>query len=51
MIGATTVQALTDIMWNGYEHFQKLLAGISEYMDLKGLSSLHEIRGLALHHI
>jgi len=51
MIGATAVQICTSIMWNGYGHFQKLLKGLSDYMDREGLDSLESIRGKALPHI
>ncbi len=51
MLGATTVQICTSIMWHGYEHFQKILNGLSEYMEREGLSSLESIRGKTLPHI
>ena len=51
MIGATTVQVCTSIMWHGYEYFQEILKGISEYMDREGIDSLETIRGKALPHI
>ena len=51
MLGATTIQICTSIMWNGYEYVQKLLAGLSDYMDRQGLNSLESIRGKALPYI
>lgn len=51
MLGATTVQICTSIMWHGYEHFQEILKGLSEYMEREGLDSLESIRGKALPHI
>lgn len=51
MLGASAVQICTSIMWNGYDHFQKILEGLSAYMEQEGLSSLEEIRGRALPHI
>ncbi len=51
MLGATTVQVCTSIMWNGYGHFKTLLRGLEDYMEREGLSSLEEIRGKALPHI
>lgn len=51
MLGATTVQTVTSIMWHGFDHFQKLLTGLSDYMDREGLDSLESIRGKALPHI
>jgi dihydropyrimidine dehydrogenase (NAD+) subunit PreA len=51
MLGATIIQVCTSIMWHGYGHFQKILKGLSEYMERKGLDSLEGIRGKALPHI
>ncbi len=51
MLGATTVQVCTSVMWKGYGHFVTLLQGVEEYLERKGLSSLDEIRGKALPHI
>jgi ferredoxin len=51
MLGATTVQICTSIMWHGYEHFQKILDGLSEYMEREELNSLESIRGKTLPHI
>jgi dihydropyrimidine dehydrogenase (NAD+) subunit PreA len=51
MLGATTVQICTSIMWNGYGHFQELLEGLSDYMVREGLDTLESIRGKALPHI
>ncbi len=51
MIGATTVQICTSVMWHGYDFFQTVLEGLTEYMEREGLSSLEEIRGKALPHI
>jgi len=48
MLGATTVQTCTSIMWNGYGYFKTLLEGISGYMEREGLPSLDAIRGKAL---
>jgi dihydropyrimidine dehydrogenase (NAD+) subunit PreA len=51
MLGATTVQICTSVMWHGYDFFQKVLKGLSEYMDREGLTSLAAIRGKTLPHI
>lgn len=51
MLGATTVQICTSIMWQGYSHFQTLLRGLSDYMASENLSSLESIRGKTLKHI
>lgn len=51
MIGASSIQVCTSIMWKGYSHFKTILKGLEEYLDRKGLSSLEEIRGKALPYI
>ncbi len=51
MIGATTVQICTSIMWHGYEYFHEILKGLSDYLGREGLESLDSIRGRALPHI
>ena len=51
MLGATTVQICTSIMWQGYGHFQTILKGLEGYMDAEKLESLESIRGKALPYI
>jgi dihydropyrimidine dehydrogenase (NAD+) subunit PreA len=51
MIGATTIQICTSIMWHGYDFFKEVLADLSEYMERERLDSLEQIRGKALPHI
>jgi dihydropyrimidine dehydrogenase (NAD+) subunit PreA len=51
MLGATTVQVCTSIMWHGYKYFQTLLRGLSDYMKREGLDSLETIRGKTLPYI
>ena len=51
MLGATTVQTCTAVMWNGYNIIPKLLKDLENWMDQKGYKSLDEIRGIALPHI
>ena len=51
MLGATTVQICTSIMWRGYGHFRTLLKGLQDYMDAEKLESLEQIRGKTLPHI
>lgn len=51
MIGATTVQICTSVMWHGYESFQGILDGLSAYMAREGIDSWDDIRGKALPHI
>lgn len=51
MIGATTVQICTSVMWHGYDFFGEVLTGLSGYMERENLDSLESIRGKALPHI
>ena len=51
MLGASAVQICTSIMWNGYEHFQKILDGLTGYMQQEGIDSLESIRGKTLPYI
>ena len=51
MLGATTVQICTSIMWQGYGHFQTILQGLKDYLDRENLSSLKAVQGKALPHI
>ncbi|OGO80133.1 MAG: hypothetical protein A2Y21_06535 [Clostridiales bacterium GWC2_40_7] len=51
MLGATTVQSCTAIMWNGYDIIPRILKDLEDWMDKKGYKSLDEIRGIALPHI
>ncbi len=51
MLGATTVQICTSIMWHGYSYFQTLLKGLSDYMKREGINSFETILGKTLPHI
>jgi dihydropyrimidine dehydrogenase (NAD+) subunit PreA len=51
MLGASTVQLCTSIMWKGYAHFRTILEGLTTYMENQGLESLASVRGQALPHI
>ncbi len=51
MLGATTVQICTSIMWHGYGYFRTLLQGLEGYLEREKLSSLEGLRGKALPHI
>ncbi|MEL7564471.1 MAG: 4Fe-4S binding protein [Dehalobacterium sp.] len=51
MLGATTVQTCTAVMWHGYSIISKILKDLENWMDQKGYQSLDEIRGIALPHI
>lgn len=51
MLGATTVQTVTAVMWDGYEVLSKLVNGLGRYMERKGYNSIGDFRGMALPHI
>ena len=51
MIGATTIQICTSIMWHGYDFFGEMLQDLTAYMQREGLDSLEQLRGKALPHI
>jgi len=51
MLGASTVQTVTAIMWNGFDYLKTILDGLEAYMEREGISSLEEIRGKALPYI
>ncbi len=48
MLGATTVQLCTSVMWNGVESISSMLADLNRWMDAKGYQSFDQIRGIAL---
>lgn len=48
MLGATTVQICTAVMWNGYSCITKMLKDLNNWMDQKGYGSFDDIRGIAL---
>ena len=51
MLGATTVQLGTAVMWQGYEIFSRLVRGLEEFMIQQGYSCLDELRGKALPYV
>ncbi len=48
MLGASTVQLCTSVMWYGFESISKILTDLNAWMDAKGYKSFDEIRGIAL---
>jgi dihydropyrimidine dehydrogenase (NAD+) subunit PreA len=48
MVGATTVQVCTAIMWRGYKIVENWKKGLQSFMERKGNSSLNEIIGTSL---
>ena len=51
MLGATTVQTVTAVMWEGYDALDKLIKGLRRFMERKGYSSIEDFRSIALPHI
>jgi len=48
MLGATTVQSCTAVMWDGYKRITKLVKGLREFMERKGYNSIEDFRGISL---
>ena len=48
MLGATTVQMVTSVMWKGSGIVQEILDGLAAFMDKKGYKSIEDFRGIAL---
>jgi dihydropyrimidine dehydrogenase (NAD+) subunit PreA len=48
MVGATTVQVCTAIMWRGYKIVENWKKGLESFMERKGYSSIHEFAGTSL---
>ena len=51
MLGATTVQTVTAVMWGGYAALAKLVNGLRRFMEDKGYNSIEDFRGIALPYI
>ena len=48
MLGATTVQVGTSVMWRGYDALGELLDGLDAFVQERGYSSLEDFRGITL---
>lgn len=48
MLGATAVQTVTAVMWQGYDALQKMNDEIAKFMDTHGYETLEDMRGIAL---
>ena len=48
LMGAATVQVCTAVMHYGFGIIREMTSGLSDYMDSKGFSSVHELVGKAL---
>lgn len=51
MVGASTVQIGTGIMWRGYKVIGDIVNGVESFMARKGYKSTKELVGVALKHI
>jgi dihydropyrimidine dehydrogenase (NAD+) subunit PreA len=51
MLGATTVQVASAIMWAGIAEFSKLLRGVEQFMQEQGYRSIEDFRGITLPHV
>lgn len=51
MVGATTVQIGTGLMWEGYSLINDILNGMKSFMERKGYNNPQEMVGIALKHI
>jgi dihydropyrimidine dehydrogenase (NAD+) subunit PreA len=48
LMGATTVQVCTAVMFRGYKIVEKMKEGLADYMDEKGFESVEQMRGYIL---
>ena len=48
MLGASAVQTVSAVMWQGYDAVQRMNERISEFMDAKGYKTIEQMRGIAL---
>ena len=45
LLGASTVQVCTAVMWNGYGIIEKLVAGLAAYLESKGVENVSQLVG------
>lgn len=48
MLGASAVEVVSAVMWQGYDVIQKMNEGIASFMDRKGYKCLEDMRGISL---
>jgi len=48
MLGATTVQVATAVLFNGYKFITETVKNLNDWMDKKGYKTCDEFRGIAL---
>ncbi len=51
MVGATTVQVCTAVMWKGFQIVENWKRNLMSFMERKGYDSLNELIGKSLQHI
>lgn len=51
MLGATAVEVVSAVMWQGYDVIRKMNEGIAAFMDRRGYGCLADMRGVALPYI
>lgn len=51
MVGATTTQICTVVMWRGLGVFRELSDGLRSFMDRRGYKTIESFRGIALKHM
>jgi dihydropyrimidine dehydrogenase (NAD+) subunit PreA len=51
MVGASTLQVCTAVMWRGFKIVEKWKEGLTGYMERKGYDSLEDFIGMSLKHI
>lgn len=51
MLGATTVQVATSVMWKGWDVFSRLIEGFEKFLINQGYASIEDLRGIALPHV
>ncbi len=47
LMGASTIQLCTQVMWKGYDIIEKLKSGLTSYMDKKGYNNIADFCGNA----
>jgi len=51
MLGATTIQTCTAVMWKGLGVFRQLSDGLNSFMEKKGYQKIEDFKGVALKHL
>lgn len=51
VLGADAVQICTEVMVNGYDIIKKITSGLTNYLELKGINSLSELKNIAINKI